>query len=185
MSFHFTIGKSDAGSSILIGEGSHIVEFPSVLLPPGCEPGSIVSISCQRDVAAEQRVAAAFWSLQDMILDTFGAHSPAAPVLKLRNVTQTSVTLEWEPLQLASAKVLSLSIWRNGQRLAAIPNPTTNTSTKLSGLDLDSAYTFHLVLKTSAGSYTSNLVKTRTHTIANTSGIRVCFVSLRELPKRD
>lgn len=85
------------------------------------------------------------------------------------------MTLEWETLQLATAKLLSLTIWRNGQRLAAIPNPLTNTSTKLSGLEVDTQYAFHLVLRTSAGIYVSNHVKTRTHTIANTSGIRVCF----------
>jgi hypothetical protein len=53
----------------------------------------------------------------------------------------------------------------------------------LSGLQLDTDYTFHLVLKTTAGTYSSPIVKTRTHTIDNTSGISVCFglVEPREL----
>ena len=43
----FTIGKLDAGIAVLIGESSHLIEFPSLLLPPGSVPGSIVSISCR------------------------------------------------------------------------------------------------------------------------------------------
>lgn len=83
--------------------------------------------------------------------------------------------MEWDKLNLASATLISLSIYRNNQRLTTIPSPLTNTSTKLSGLQLDTDYTFHLVLKTTAGTYSSPIVKTRTHTIDNTSGISVCF----------
>lgn len=85
------------------------------------------------------------------------------------------MTLEWDKLELAKAKLLELAIWRNGARLTTIPNPLVNTSTKLSGLALDTAYTFHLVLKTSAGVYTSSTANVRTHTITDTSGISVCF----------
>lgn len=105
----------------------------------------------------------------------FGRVSPEPPRIEVRNVTQTSVTLEWASLKLAKAKLRSLDIYKNSQRLAAIPNPVTNTSTKLSGLSLDTPYTFHLVLKTSAGTYHSNVARVRTHTIADTSGISVCF----------
>lgn len=162
-----------------MGESSHLVEFPSVLLPQGCKPGSIVTIACQRNQTAEQEVARAFWDLQDRILDTFGKATPEPPVLKVRNVTQTSVALEWEPLKLASSKLVSLSIWRNNQRVALIPNPTTNLSTKMSGLGLDMDYTFHLVLQTTAGCYASNVIKIRTHTLDNTTGVKVCFGSVQ------
>lgn len=168
-----------AGTWESVGESSHLVEFPSVLLPRGCKPGSIVTITCQRDQPAEQKVAKAFWDLQDRILDTFGKATPEPPVLKLRNVTQTSVALEWEPLKLASSKLLSLAIWRNNQRIALIPNPTSNLSTKMSGLDLDAPYSFHLVLQTTAGCFQSNIVKTRTHKLDNTTGVRVCFGSVQ------
>src|ERR1700730_9006942 len=47
---------------------------------------------------------------------------------QLRNITQTSVTLEWPPIKLATANLRSLDIYRNNQRLAAIPSPHTNTS---------------------------------------------------------
>lgn len=125
----------------------HLIEFPSLLLPAGVGPGSIVNISCSRNVSAEKATSTAFWDLQESIFAEYGAKEPEPPKLRVRNVTQTSVTLEWDKLELAQAKLLGLSIWRNGQRLTTIPNPGTNTSTKLSGLALDTDYTFHLTLK--------------------------------------
>lgn len=104
----------------------------------------------------------------------------AAPALRLRNVTQTSVTLEWDRLSLATASLLSLDIYRNGERLAPIPNPLHNTSTKLSGLGVDAEYTFHLVLKSTSGTYSSPIIKTRTHTMSDTSGISVCFGNIED-----
>ncbi|KAH9462969.1 hypothetical protein MJO28_008901 [Puccinia striiformis f. sp. tritici] len=174
-SYTFTCGKIDAGIAVLIGSHAHLIEFPSLLLPPGCEPGSIVSITCTRDNAAEKAQADSFWDLQTKIADQFGVQSPQAPKLRLRSITQTSVTLEWDKLELAQCKLLSLSIWKNGQRLGTLPNPLTNTSTKLSGLDLDSEYTFNLVMKTTGGSFNSQHIKVKTHSLNDTSGINVCF----------
>jgi hypothetical protein len=108
--------------------------------------GSIVNISVSRNVPAEKAQASEFWSLQDAILQEYGLDTPKAPELKLRHVTQTSVTLEWPSLQLAKAKLRSLEILKNGTRLATIPNPTANTSTKLSSLQMNEEYTFQLIL---------------------------------------
>lgn len=174
-SFTFTVGKLDAGMAILIGDKASLIEFPSLLLPPGVSSGSVVNIRVMRNDQQERRQKDEFDQLQDDILHTFGQQSPKAPALRLRNVTQTSVTLEWDRLTLATATLLSLDIYRNGQRLAPIPNPLHNTSTKLSGLDVNAEYTFHLVLKTTAGTFSSPVIKTRTHTINDTSGISVCF----------
>ncbi|GAA5839221.1 hypothetical protein JCM5353_008541 [Sporobolomyces roseus] len=171
----FVIGKIDAGIAVLISDSVHLIEFPSLLLPSGVGPGSIVNIACTRNTSAEKSAAKEFWDLQREIKECFGEYEPEAPKLRIRNTTQTSVTLEWDKLNLASATLISLSIYRNNQRLTTIPSPLTNTSTKLSGLQLDTDYTFHLVLKTTAGTYSSPIVKTRTHTIDNTSGISVCF----------
>lgn len=179
-SFTFTVGKLDAGMAILLGERAHLIEFPSILLPPGATTGSIVSIAVHQNVAQEQKRDLEFWSLQDDILDAFGSHSPESPKLELRNVTQTSVTLEWPPIKLATAKLRSLDIYKNGQRLAAIPNALSNYSTKLSGLSVDTPYSFQLMLRTSAGTYPSNLIRVRTHTIADTSGISVCFANVTD-----
>jgi chitin biosynthesis protein CHS5 len=99
---------------------------------------------------------------------------------QLRNVTQTSVTLEWPPLELATASLRSLDIYKNGQRLAAIPSPLQNTSTKLSGLDINTDYSFRLVMRTTAGVFQSNLTRVRTHTMSDTSGISVCFGNVQD-----
>ncbi|KAF8520745.1 hypothetical protein BU17DRAFT_46308 [Hysterangium stoloniferum] len=179
-SFTFTVGKLDAGMAILIGERAHLIEFPSILLPPGVGSGSIVNIAVHRNVAEEERQKLEFWQLQEEIAKTFGEVTPRNPELKLRNVTQTSVTLEWPALELATAKIRSLDLYKNGQRFASIPSPLRDTSTRLSGLEVDKEYSFQLVLRTTAGTYPSNLLKTRTHTISETSGICVCFGNVQD-----
>ncbi|GLB34254.1 putative fibronectin type 3 domain containing protein [Lyophyllum shimeji] len=179
-SFMFTVGKLDAGMAILLGERAHLIEFPSILLPPGATTGSIVNIAVHRNHAEEKKRDAEFWALQNDILQEFGVRAPEHPKLQLRNVTQTSVTLEWPPIQLATAKLRSLDIYRNGQRLASIPSPTTNTSTKLSGLEINTDYSFQLILRTTAGTFPSNLIRVRTHTMSDTSGISVCFGNVQD-----
>ena len=47
------------------------------------------------------------------------------------------------------------------------------TSTKISGLAVDTEYTFHLVLRTSAGQYNSEKLAVRTHKMTDLSGITV------------
>ncbi|KAI0315156.1 fibronectin type III/BRCA1 domain-containing protein [Amylostereum chailletii] len=179
-SYTFTVGKLDAGMAILLGERAHLIEFPSLLLPPGATAGSIVNISVTQNFDEEKKRENDFWDLQGSILEAFGSKSPQAPEITLRNVTQTSVTLEWPPLDLATATLRSLDIYRNGQRLASIPSPLQNTSTKLSGLDLATEYTFRLVMRTSAGNFPSNLIRVRTHTMTDTSGISVCFGNVQD-----
>ena len=90
------------------------------------------------------------------------------------------MTLEWPTVQLATAKLRSLDIYKNGQRLAAIPSPLTNNSTKLSGLELSTEYAFQLVLRTTAGTFPSNVIRVRTHTMTDTSGISVCFGNIQD-----
>jgi hypothetical protein len=109
--------------------------------------------------------------LQSDIYNTFGTKSPSAPVLRCRNATQTSVVLEWDPIELATAELRSLSLYRNGNKAGAIPKD--KLSTKISGLALDTEYTFHLVLRTSAGQYSSERLTVKTHTMENLTGITV------------
>lgn len=123
---------------------------------------------------AEDAARKAFDSLQEEIYNLYGIHSPSKPVLRVRNATQTSVVLEWDPIQLATATLRSLTLYRNGSKAGAIPNPTTHTSTKISGLALDFEYSFHLVLRTSAGTYSSEKLTVRTHKMTDLSGITVC-----------
>jgi hypothetical protein len=101
-------------------------------------------------------------------------------MLQVRNITQTSVTLKWPPIKLATAKLHSLDIDRNGEHLSAVPSPMTNTSTKHSGMEINTEYSFQLVLRTTAGTFPSNLLRVHTHTMSDTSGISVCFGNVQD-----
>lgn len=155
--------------------------------------GSVVEIRVTRNEDQEQKKREEFLHLQDDILQMYGVQSPSrmwltltlAPVLCLRNVTQTTVTIEWEPLQLAHADLLSLDVLRNGERIAKVPHPLKTTSTKLSGLSIDTEYAIQLVMYTTAGTYVSEEVRTRTRTLDDMSGVHVCLGSLPEPPIAD
>lgn len=85
----FTLGKLDAGMAILLGPNGHLLEFPSLLLPtsspggPPLGPGSILTITVSRDIAAETAQQEAFKDLQEDIMGSFGSDAPEAPVLKV------------------------------------------------------------------------------------------------------
>lgn len=68
---------------------------------------------------------------------------------------------------------MSLSLYRNGQKAGNIPRPLQMHSTKISGLAVDTEYTFHLVLRTSAGTRTSERVAVRTHKMTDLSGVTI------------
>ncbi|KAL1968660.1 hypothetical protein VTN77DRAFT_1486 [Rasamsonia byssochlamydoides] len=168
-----TVGKVDAGVAVLLTQDNRLIEFPSVLLPKNITSGSIVDIEVSRNHAAEAASAAAFQSLQKRILNTYGLRTPSPPVLRLRNATQTSLVLEWDPIDLATASLKSLSLYRNGSKAGSIPRPLEMLSTKISGLAIHTEYTFHLVLRTSAGTYQSEKLTCRTHKMTDLSGITV------------
>lgn len=94
-------------------------------------------------------------------------------MLRCRNATQTSVVLEWDPIQLATADLISLALYRNGQKAGNIPKPLSMHTTKISGLAVDTEYTFHLVLRTTAGTLASQRVAVRTHKMTDLSGITI------------
>ncbi|KAF7717897.1 Uncharacterized protein PECH_002703 [Penicillium ucsense] len=168
-----TVGKVDAGVAVLLTEDNRLIEFPSVLLPAGIASGSIVDITVARNHAAETANATAFQSLQKRILNTYGVKTPSPPILRLRNATQTSLVLEWDPIDLATASLKSLSLYRNGSKAGSIPRPLETRSTKISGLAVHHEYTFHLVLRTTAGTYQSEKLTCRTHKMTDLSGITV------------
>lgn len=68
---------------ILLGERAHLIEFPSVLLPPGVTAGSIVNIAVHQNIAEERKRDQEFWMLQRDILETFGSASPEPPQLEV------------------------------------------------------------------------------------------------------
>jgi hypothetical protein len=81
--------------------------------------------------------------------------------------------LEWDPIQLATADLISLALYRNGQKAGNIPKPLSMHTTKISGLAVDTEYTFHLVLRTTAGTFASQRVTVRTHKMTDLSGITI------------
>jgi hypothetical protein len=66
-----------------------------------------------------------------------------------------------------------LTLFRNGSKAGTIPRPGETHSTKLSGLAVDTEYVFHLVLKTSAGTFSSEKLKVQTHKMTDLSGITI------------
>ncbi|KIX10653.1 uncharacterized protein Z518_01737 [Rhinocladiella mackenziei CBS 650.93] len=168
-----TVGKVDAGVAVLLTQDKRLIEFPSILLPSSITSGSIVDITVSQNFEAEQKSQAAFAALQSQILNTYGINTPATPVLRLRNATQTSLVLEWDPIQLATTTLRSLALYRNGSKAGNIPRPMDMLSTKISGLAVDTEYSFYLVLRTSGGTYTSNVLNVKTHAMNNLTGITV------------
>ena len=69
------------------------------------------------------------------------------------------------------AELRSLSLYRNGTKAGVIPKD--KLSTKISGLALDTEYTFHLVLRTSAGQYSSERLTIKTHKMTDLTGITI------------
>jgi hypothetical protein len=167
------IAKLDAGVAVLLTSDKRLIEFPSILLPPNLSCGSIVDIAVTRNAESEAAAARSFAALQDRILQSFGASEPSTPILRCRNATQTSVVLEWDPIRLATSELLGLSLYRNGQKAGAIPRPLAMQSTKISGLAVDTEYAFHLVLRTTAGTYISEKVPVRTHKMTDLSGVTI------------
>ncbi|KAG6296695.1 hypothetical protein E4U09_001667 [Claviceps aff. purpurea] len=168
-----TVGKVDAGVTVLLTPDKRLIEFPSILLPPNISSGSIVDIAVSQNTEKETAQEQKFRALQDRIFHSFGASEPTNPALRCRNATQTSVVLEWDPIELATADLISLSLYRNGQKAGNIPRPLQMHSTKISGLAVDTEYTFHLVLRTTAGTRTSEKVTVRTHKMTDLSGVTI------------
>lgn len=170
-----TVGKLDASLALLLTKDHHLIEFPTILLPDDISPGSIVRITCDRDLNREQEEKKEFDQLQDEIFETFGKYEPENPVLKIVNVTQTSCVLEWEPLNLGTSELKELTLYKNGSKLGPIKNPFQKKNIKFSGLPIDTPYKFQLKLETSSGIYYSNLVELKTHKMTDLSGITVCI----------
>ncbi|KFA64056.1 hypothetical protein S40285_04206 [Stachybotrys chlorohalonatus IBT 40285] len=168
-----TVGKVDAGVTVLLTPDKRLIEFPSILLPPNISSGSIVDIDVSQNLAKEAAAETKFRALQDRIYAAFGASEPTTPNLRCRNATQTSIVLEWDPIDLATADLISLSLYRNGQKAGNIPRPLQMHSTKISGLAVDTEYTFHLILRTTAGTFSSERVTVRTHKMTDLSGITI------------
>ncbi|ORX68660.1 BRCT domain-containing protein [Linderina pennispora] len=92
----------------------------------------------------------------------------------------TWVVLEWEPLELATAELRSLHLYRDSQRLfqpmpATLDAANAQRAIKITGLDVNQEYDFKLEMRTSAGRLFSNSVHVKTHALTDLSGVCVCF----------
>ncbi len=96
------------------------------------------------------------------------------PEISLKSITQTSAVIKWEPLVLHSADLRGIDVYRNGLKLGQSP-PANATSVKLSGLDVSHDYEVWIVVRTSAGSFSSNKLHITTHTLDNLSGLMPTF----------
>lgn len=85
-----------------------------------------------------------FWDLQQSILATFGKDEPEVPVVRVKNITQTSLILEWNPLSLHTAKLRSLDIYKNGTKLAQVRNKDNSRIDKRV-FNYSSSYSMYLV----------------------------------------
>ncbi|GMC32733.1 unnamed protein product [Saccharomyces cerevisiae] len=176
-----TVGKLDASLALLTTQDHHVIEFPTVLLPENVKAGSIIKMQVSQNLEEEKKQRNHFKSIQAKILEKYGTHKPESPVLKIVNVTQTSCVLAWDPLKLGSAKLKSLILYRKGIRSMVIPNPFKVTTTKISGLSVDTPYEFQLKLITTSGTLWSEKVILRTHKMTDMSGITVCLDPLDPL----
>ncbi|KAJ2706360.1 hypothetical protein FB645_001632 [Coemansia sp. IMI 203386] len=179
-SAQFTVGKLDAGMALLLTEDYQLIEFPSVLLPKGVILGSVVNIDVCRDRETEKRQRNEFRELQEQILKDFGTNQPKPPVIRVGHTTQTWVVIQWEPLDVASAELKSLHLYRDGQRMmqqmpVTLDLANSIAAVKTTGLDVDHEYDFMVEMRTSAGTFFSNTVTAKTHSLDNLSGICVCF----------
>ncbi|KAJ3078081.1 Chitin synthase, class 5 [Quaeritorhiza haematococci] len=172
-SVQFTVGKLDAGMAILLSPDHHLIEFPATILPEGVSTGSIINITIERNTDEEARAREDFLALQDSIYEEF-CQPPEPPVISVKAVTQTSVTIQWKPLVLHAADLRGIDVYRNAQKLS-LQVPPHATSVKLSGLDVAHDYEIWICVRTSAGSFVSNKVQVKTHTLDNLTGINVCF----------
>ena len=66
-----------------------------------------------------------------------------------------------------------MSLYRNGAKAGVIPQDKAIQATKVSGLAVDTEYTFQLILRTSAGQYSSEKLAVKTHKMTDLSGITV------------
>jgi hypothetical protein len=130
-------------------------------------------LTIERNKDEELRQRDEFFQIQKEIYSTF-SKVPEEPVIHVKSITQTSLIIQWDPLALNSADLRGIDVFKNGQKLSQNLPPSAN-SVKLSGLDVAHDYTVWIVLRTSAGSFTSNKLMVKTHTMENLSGLNPTF----------
>lgn len=162
--------------ALLLTNDHFLIEFPTMLLPENTKAGEIVNISIHRNVDAEKERMKRFIDLQNFILEEY-TKLPSPIVIKVCNITQTTVLLELEPYSLHHANLKGVEVYKNLQRVssgAAIVREN-ELRIKLSGLDISSEYEIHVVFNTSSGRIESNHLHLTTHGMDQLEGICVSY----------
>ncbi|KAJ1912834.1 hypothetical protein H4219_005452 [Mycoemilia scoparia] len=81
--YSLTVTKIDAGMAILLTSNNQLIEFPSYLLPPGVQPGSVINLQLSRNISQEEQQRQALREVQEHILKEFGTSLPKPPVLRV------------------------------------------------------------------------------------------------------
>ncbi|KAI9184046.1 Chitin synthase, class 5 [Blastocladiella emersonii ATCC 22665] len=147
------VGKIDAGVAILLTGDHHILEFPTLLLPPDIATGSIIDVSVSRNVHAEAEALREFAVLQDTLLAELGDAEPVAPTLAVARATRDSATLHWAHGLATGPEPSELQVVVNNNVVTSHPvGPgPVDGEWDVHGLEPGYAYTCQLVLRGPAG----------------------------------
>ena len=170
-STQFTIGKIDAGLAVLLSPDNYVVEFPSSILPTNVTVGSIVNVKIESNPQAEQRERQEFDNLQLEIYENY-IQTPLDPVLELIRVGQTDALIGWKPLDYKASTLIRLDIYKNQVYYKSCEN---TKRLKITGLDLNATYQFHMVMVTKAGNFRSNTLDIKTKTMEDLSSLYPSF----------
>jgi hypothetical protein len=88
-------------------------------------------MTIERNTDQETKQKQEFLALQNEIYDEF-SHVPLEPVISVKAITQTNVLIGWECLELHTADLRGIDVYRNNQKLS-LSVPLNAISVKLSG----------------------------------------------------
>lgn len=183
----FVVGKIDAGLSMLLTDDLRVIEFPSVLLPESVGVGSVVQVQMLRNEEEEKKRQKEFEELQELIKKEYGkpvsCKNGIAMTVSPKNVTQTTVTVEWNEVELRNCELRGIDCFVNGSKATSYIMHKTNVL-KLNGLDMQKEYKIQIVIRTSGGTLSSQVLNVVTHGLTEMSGVVLCIGSVSEEDKQ-
>lgn len=140
--------------------------------------GSLLDITFTCNYEESEKALTEFKKIQDVIHEKFSI-KPNPPILSSFAVTQTTLVLTWEPLNMYPVELLKIAVYKDGAEIMSNLNLALN-HVKITGLAMGTTYDFRIVIYTSAGVYESNKVSTTTLIMEDLSGLNVCLGLLEE-----
>lgn len=183
----FVVGKIDAGLSMLLTDDLRVIEFPSVLLPDSVLVGSVVQVQMLRNEEEERKRQREFEELQQVIKNEYGkpvsCKNGMAMSVSAKNVTQTTVTVEWNEVVLGNCDLRGIDCFVNGSKATSYIMHKANML-KLNGLDMQKEYKIQIVIRTSGGTLSSQVLNVVTHGLTEMSGVVLCIGSVSDEDKQ-